>query len=57
LVFQIQQSPGGTANWDSYVTSYSTASGNWLGDTIRMVQGGQGRYRVHVDSTSDASSG
>src|ERR1041385_3161529 len=48
MVFQIQQTTGTTANWDLYVTNYSTSSGNWWPSATGAVIG-KGTYKAHID--------
>lgn len=57
LVFVLQQATGGTANWDTYPTSYSTAAASWWGDPSNggWWPAGRGRYRAHIDVAPDTN--
>lgn len=54
MVFVLAQSTGGVSNWDSFVTNYNSSQ-PWFGDSGGWSVAGKGRYRVHVDSGSDAT--
>jgi hypothetical protein len=52
LVFLLQQCQGvncSIQNWNQYVTSYSTLSGNWWPGGGAWNPAGKGRYRAHID--------